>query len=118
MSAIASIGMRIRARRTDLDRSVQDVATAADLSVPYISNLENGRGNPTLNALTTIAKALRIPLHELVRDDVTEAALEAKLSLVYRQLRSIESRVADVALDVEGATREIVKLSESFPKDT
>ena len=30
----------------------------AGLSVPYIANLENGRGNPTLTALTNLAQAL------------------------------------------------------------
>jgi transcriptional regulator with XRE-family HTH domain len=38
------------------------------LSVPYIANLENGRGNPTLAALTNLAQALgtrlRIELHD------------------------------------------------------
>ena len=30
----------------------------AGLSVPYIANLENGRGNPTLGALSALARAL------------------------------------------------------------
>jgi transcriptional regulator with XRE-family HTH domain len=34
------------------------VATDAGLSVPYIANLENGRGNPTLEALSRIGQAL------------------------------------------------------------
>jgi transcriptional regulator with XRE-family HTH domain len=34
------------------------VALDAGLSVPYIANLENGRGNPTLSAVTSLATAL------------------------------------------------------------
>jgi len=34
------------------------VAADAGLSVPYIANLENGRGNPTTGALTRLAGAL------------------------------------------------------------
>jgi transcriptional regulator with XRE-family HTH domain len=34
------------------------VAADAGLSVPYIANLENGRGNPTLAALHRLARAL------------------------------------------------------------
>ena len=32
------------------------------LSVPYIANLENGRGNPTVTALTRLAAALGLAL--------------------------------------------------------
>ncbi len=34
------------------------VAADAGLSVPYVANLENGRGNPTTDALTRLAEAL------------------------------------------------------------
>ena len=37
-------------------------ATDAGLSVPYIANLENGRGNPTTAALTRLAEALGLRL--------------------------------------------------------
>jgi transcriptional regulator with XRE-family HTH domain len=38
------------------------VAADAGLSVPYIANLENGRGNPTTTALTRLAQALGMQL--------------------------------------------------------
>jgi transcriptional regulator with XRE-family HTH domain len=41
---------------------VASVATDAGLSVPYIANLENGRGNPTITALTRLADALGLKL--------------------------------------------------------
>lgn len=34
--------------------------------MPYISNLERGRGNPTFDALLAIAKALEMPLGQLI----------------------------------------------------
>ncbi len=34
------------------------VAADAGLSVPYVANLENGRGNPTTDALSRLARAL------------------------------------------------------------
>src|SRR6266852_3571691 len=43
-----AIGRQLRARRTAAGRTVASVAEAAGLSVPYIANLENGRGNPTI----------------------------------------------------------------------
>jgi transcriptional regulator with XRE-family HTH domain len=53
-----AIGHQLRARRTAAGRTVASVAADAGLSVPYIANLENGRGNPTTSALTRLAAAL------------------------------------------------------------
>src|SRR5579864_7916113 len=56
------IARQLRARRTAAGRSVASVAVDAGLSVPYIANLENGRGNPTTTALTRLASALGMRL--------------------------------------------------------
>jgi transcriptional regulator with XRE-family HTH domain len=54
---------------------VASVAADAGLSVPYIANLENGRGNPTTTALTRLAEALGMRLDvTLVPDDDGRAA--------------------------------------------
>src|SRR6202789_435426 len=58
----AAIGRQLRARRTAAGRTVASVAADAGLSVPYIANLENGRGNPTTTALTRLAGALGMRL--------------------------------------------------------
>ena len=52
------LGQRLRALRAARGSTVAAVATEAGLSVPYVANLENGRGNPTLDALSRIARAL------------------------------------------------------------
>ena len=57
-----AIGRELRARRTAAGRTVASVAADAGLSVPYIANLENGRGNPTITALTRLADALGMRL--------------------------------------------------------
>jgi len=49
---------------------VASVAADAGLSVPYIANLEKGRGNPTTTALARLAEALGMHLViTLVRDE-------------------------------------------------
>ena len=58
----AEIGRQLRARRTAAGRTVASVAADAGLSVPYIANLENGRGNPTTTALNRLAGALGMRL--------------------------------------------------------
>jgi transcriptional regulator with XRE-family HTH domain len=54
----AQLGSRLRGMRAAAGRTVASVAADAGLSVPYIANLENGRGNPTLAALDRLATAL------------------------------------------------------------
>jgi transcriptional regulator with XRE-family HTH domain len=57
MSDSAQLGSRLRGMRAAAGRTVASVAADAGLSVPYIANLENGRGNPTLAALERLAAA-------------------------------------------------------------
>jgi transcriptional regulator with XRE-family HTH domain len=58
----AEVGRQVRALRTASGRTVASVALEAGLSVPYVANLENGRGNPTLAALNQLAEALGMQL--------------------------------------------------------
>ena len=58
----SAIGRELRARRTAAGRTVASVAADAGLSVPYVANLENGRGNPTTAALGRLAEALGMRL--------------------------------------------------------
>src|SRR5436853_7314173 len=59
------LGGRLRAARSGQGRTLADVAIDAGLSVPYVANLESGRGNPTLGALHPLAAALGTPLTAL-----------------------------------------------------
>jgi len=60
------LGRRLRTRRSSQRRTLASVAMQAGLSVPYVANLENGRGNPTLSSLHRLAGSLGIPLSELL----------------------------------------------------
>jgi transcriptional regulator with XRE-family HTH domain len=60
---------RIRTRRLELGLTLAEVAERAGLSLPYVANLERGRGNPTVDALRKLAAALEIPASRLLGDD-------------------------------------------------
>jgi transcriptional regulator with XRE-family HTH domain len=67
---IGELGKLLRGRRAAAGRTIASVAADAGLSVPYIANLENGRGNPTLSAVANLATALDARLVvELVDDN-------------------------------------------------
>jgi transcriptional regulator with XRE-family HTH domain len=62
------LGAEFRDRRKTAGRTIASVAVDAGLSVPYIANLENGRGNPTLATLTRLATALGTTLRVTLQD--------------------------------------------------
>jgi transcriptional regulator with XRE-family HTH domain len=105
----AEIGRQLRARRTAAGRTVASVAADAGLSVPYIANLENGRGNPTTAALRRLAEALGLRLvvtlgpAEEGQPAGTSASPEIPASLV-RLGRTARFRQA---VDVMAATLEV-----------
>lgn len=59
---VHEIGGQLRGQRAAAGRTVASVALDAGLSVPYVANLENGRGNPTVSALNRLASALGMKL--------------------------------------------------------
>jgi transcriptional regulator with XRE-family HTH domain len=70
---IDELGARLRERRTAAGRTIASVAADAGLSVPYIANLENGRGNPTWSAVERLAEALGAELRaDLAEPDAPE----------------------------------------------
>ena len=109
------LGRRLRAQRTTLGLTLAEVAGQADLSLPYLSNLERGRGNPTIDALGKIAGALGTTVGSLVgKTDVSgeEAHVEELLgtppdSLV-RFLRTAE---------FEQTVERLAKVQEVSPDD-
>ncbi|HEX3588257.1 MAG TPA: helix-turn-helix transcriptional regulator [Pseudonocardiaceae bacterium] len=72
---VGELGPRLRAERVAGGRTIASVAADAGLSVPYIANLENGRGNPTLSAMSRLAEALHLRLAvDLVADEPSPPA--------------------------------------------
>lgn len=60
------IGLRLFVARTAQNWTLAQVAEASGLSMQYVSNLEHGRGNPTIGALRGLAEVLDVTLAEVV----------------------------------------------------
>jgi len=69
MLTAVELGEVLRERRKAAGRTIASVAVDAGLSVPYIANLENGRGNPTVSALDRLATALGAQLEVSISDE-------------------------------------------------
>ncbi len=61
------LGTRIRSRRLTLGLTQQALAEIAGLSVHGLSNIESGKGNPTLVVLNRLAETLGLNLVLAVR---------------------------------------------------
>ena len=58
-------GKIVRTRRRALDMSQEDLGEKAELNRGYISDIERGLRNPSLEVIDRIARALRMDLAEL-----------------------------------------------------
>ena len=63
---LASLGRRMRATRASKHMTQQELADAAGLERTYISMVENGRQNLTIEATLKIANALDVPTSDLL----------------------------------------------------
>lgn len=63
----ADLGARLRALRVEQGVALKVVAKKADVSVPYLSEVERGRKLPALDVLARIAAALNTNVPALLR---------------------------------------------------
>jgi transcriptional regulator with XRE-family HTH domain len=60
------VGKNIRACRTDSELTLEKLAEKADMSWTYLSEIERGRENISLDKLARLAQALNVGLSTLV----------------------------------------------------
>ena len=67
MSSGKKLGENLRKWRLKKEMSQGNLATSLNVDRAYISNIENGRMNPTLSTLEKIANSLGISSSELLK---------------------------------------------------
>jgi transcriptional regulator with XRE-family HTH domain len=67
MSSGIKLGQNLRKFRLKKNLSQDNLAKILDVDRAYISNIENGRMNPTLSTLEKISNALGISSSELLK---------------------------------------------------
>jgi transcriptional regulator with XRE-family HTH domain len=95
------LSAELRDRRKAANRTIASVAVDAGLSVPYIANLENGRGNPTLAALDRLATALGAQLQLTFVDE--GPPLPSNVSTTATELLATSARVPQVIAELSAA---------------
>jgi transcriptional regulator with XRE-family HTH domain len=67
------IGAALRRIRLDGGRTLREVATTANISMPYLSEIERGRKEPSSEILAGICAALGLTLVDLLHEVTAEA---------------------------------------------
>ena len=68
MSKISTkLGQNLKKIRIQKKMSQGDIARTLDVDRGYISNIENGKKNPTLATIDKLAKALNVSVDELLK---------------------------------------------------
>jgi len=65
-AASMALGKRVRALRTSKQWTLENLAFRARMHVTYLSSIEHGYRNPTLNVLVALAKALSVSVSKLL----------------------------------------------------
>jgi transcriptional regulator with XRE-family HTH domain len=78
------LGRVLRRARLEQGRTLADVAAAAKMSLPYLSELERGRKEASSEVLAAICDALRIDLSDLLAEAGRILAAERTLAAEHR----------------------------------
>lgn len=62
----AALGLAVKARREELKLTQEAVALRADLHQRWVSNIENGKRNPSYGSLRRLAAGLDLSASELL----------------------------------------------------
>lgn len=67
MTVKKQFGMRVRYLRKQRKMSIEDLALECDINRNYLSDLERGTRNPSLEIISRLSVGLRISLEELFK---------------------------------------------------
>jgi XRE family transcriptional regulator, regulator of sulfur utilization len=82
---IMKLHERLRELRSERGQRLKDVSEIAGISIPYLSDLERGRTNPSLETLQTLAAAYDLSVNDLLAPvefygDASDSALPKGLA--------------------------------------
>lgn len=94
------LGRRIKQIRKRQGLTQEMLAEQAGISAQYVSNIERGKENPTLDLLLRLADALKIPLGELCDFQADEVNRKKIMGAIREMLERADPDRLRVALKV------------------
>jgi transcriptional regulator with XRE-family HTH domain len=96
-----TLGQILRRARRGQGRTLADVARAARVSMPYLSELERGRKEASSEVLAAVCDALRIELSDLLAEAGRRLADErARRALIEERARRRKERAGELPPDI------------------
>ena len=114
---IDRIGQRIREIRRDRGVTQETLAEAAEISVPYLSCIERGSKNVSLQTLIRFAAALDVTVDRLLVG-IQSADKEAFLPEVCELLEECTMLERRAIFEVLKATKDALRVKQGFPHHT
>ncbi|MFJ7149360.1 helix-turn-helix domain-containing protein [Streptomyces sp. NPDC100445] len=112
---VGNLGEYLREQRRNAQLSLRQLADAAGVSNPYLSQIERGLRKPSAEVLQQVAKALRISAETLyVRAGILDAERDGEERLREGATRAVI--LADPSLD-ERQKQVLLQIYESFRKE-
>lgn len=93
------IGQRIKAARERSGQTQEAVSEKADITVVYLSKIENGKVRPTLDTLNAICTVIACDLGSLFINSTSESS-DYQNEKVIQLFRSCSPSVKPIALDL------------------
>src|SRR3954454_16545716 len=90
------IGAALRRIRLDDGRTLREVSRAANISMPYLSEIERGRKEPSSEILAGICAALGLTLVDLLHEVTAEAMVVDLTSSVTSSAASASAPVTSI----------------------
>lgn len=100
---------KIRDIRKKLGMTQEKLAELVDLSVNYISEIENGKKKPSLKRLGQIAKALGVPASYLLSEEGDKVSGQIVGCPLIALTKTIES--------FDGISKEIIQILSKLPAE-
>lgn len=101
---IINLGARVRQLRNDLGLSIRQLAEESDVSPGYISQIENGKTNPSVTTLYAIADVLQVSIQAFFDvKDSTQTSLHSASEMADQRIYS-EEDIQDTAGFISMAT--------------
>jgi len=96
MNAKHLLGLRIRSLRKKQGLKQEGLATKANITAKYLSDIELGKENPTFDVLVKLAAAFKIEPWELINygHELSKAKLKEQLILFARTLSEEDLRLS------------------------
>jgi transcriptional regulator with XRE-family HTH domain len=115
MAVDAAVGIRLKRRRQEIGVSLRKLSQQTDLTASFLSQVERGKANLSLNSLQVLARALEVPLLYFLSDDNEDGSeaqkdqdvFDSPAELVYEPFIRKESRPKLVLPD-PGVTYELL----------